>query len=111
MENRRSQTRFHARTNLERELITPINAKYGARAALAGMTRGAIESWRLRASAEFPRENVEEVASLLIEASTRAEILTDDSRDVFEESSDRTKNSMDEIVSQLMNALRSSSPP
>lgn len=105
MDSRRSKTRFHARTDLEREFITPINAKFGATAVLAGMTRAAIESWRSRASTKLPHDQVSRIASLLIEAATRAEILTDDSREVFEESASRSKNSMDEIRSQLVVAL------
>lgn len=79
-------TRFHARISLEREFLTPVNAAFGAKATLAGMTEKAITSWRERAAGQFDPRTIFDVAEILMEASRRAEFLADDSRDVFEPS-------------------------
>lgn len=72
---------------------------------MAGMTRAAIESWRERAAAAFAVDRVNKIAALLIEASTRAELLVDDSREVFEESVRPNVSSIDDIKQQLLKAL------
>ena len=69
---------------MERDFLVPVNRRFGARVPLAGMTAGAIESWRRRASNLDLGVDVERVAALLLEAAARAELLADNSRDVFE---------------------------
>jgi hypothetical protein len=70
--------------SLEREFLTPVNAVLGSSAPLAGMTRDAIEAWRRLAVLAQSTEKVSAVAQLLLEASARAELLADNSKDVFE---------------------------
>jgi hypothetical protein len=78
------RSRFEGRIDLERQFLTPVNAAFGEKAPLAGMTRDAIESWRLRAIQFASTSKVDAVAALLLEASARGELLADNSRDVFE---------------------------
>ena len=68
---------------VERDFLVPINQRFGGLAPLAGMTSSAIESWRARASNANLDVDVERVATLLLEAAARAELLADNSRDVF----------------------------
>jgi hypothetical protein len=69
---------------VEREFLVPVNRRFGTVAPLAGMTAKAIESWRNRAVDKDLGVDVERVAALLLEAAARAELLADNSRDVFE---------------------------
>ena len=78
------RTRFEERVRVERDFLVPVNRRFGAAAPLAGMTASAIESWRRRASDLYIEMDVERVAKLLLEAAARAELLADNSRDVFE---------------------------
>jgi len=78
------RTRFEERVRVEREFLVPVNQRFGTHAPLAGMTASAIESWRVRASELNIDVDVERVATLLSEAAARAELLADNSRDVFE---------------------------
>jgi hypothetical protein len=80
--NRR--TRFEERVRIERDFLVPVNRRFGEVVPLAGMTLGAIESWRGRAAGQNLGVDVERVAALLLEAASRAELLADNSRDVFE---------------------------
>lgn len=78
------RTRFEERVRLEREFLAPVNRVFGDSAPLAGMTADAISSWETRAGLLKSSVNVTLTAALLREAATRAEILADNSRDVFE---------------------------
>jgi hypothetical protein len=78
------RTRFEERVRIERDFLVPVNRRFGTVAPLAGMTAGAIESWRNRAADRDLGVDVERVAALLLEAAARAELLADNSRDVFE---------------------------
>ncbi|MDB5694197.1 MAG: hypothetical protein JWO81_3260 [Alphaproteobacteria bacterium] len=78
------RTRFEERVRVEREFLLPVNMRFGAEIPLAGMTADAIESWRRRAATAGIGVDVERAAALLREASARAELLADNSRDVFE---------------------------
>lgn len=69
---------------VERDFLVPVNRRFGAVAPLAGMTAGVIESWRNRAANKDLGVDVERVAALLLEAAARAELLADNSREVFE---------------------------
>ena len=84
MDGATRRNRFEARVSLERDFLTRVNAAFGDSQPLAGMTWVAIESWRQRAKAEFPVAEIDRVADLLLEASTRAELLADNSKEVFE---------------------------
>jgi hypothetical protein len=78
------RTRFEERVRLEREFLAPVNRVFGSRAPLAGMTGDAIASWERRAGSLGSSVDVVLAAALLREAAKRAEILADNSRDVFE---------------------------
>ncbi|WP_137752902.1 hypothetical protein [Sphingopyxis sp. L1A2A] len=78
------RTRFQERVRIEREFLIPVNRRVGSVVPLAGMTAAAIESWRQRAAGVDLGVDVERVAALLLEAAARAELLADNSRDVFE---------------------------
>ena len=69
------------------------------------MTAAAIETWRERAKAKFPAEDIDQIARLLSEASARAELLADNSRDVFEPEHRLTPDSLNEIRVMLDGAL------
>lgn len=78
------RTRFEERVRIERDFLRPVNAIFGKTAPLAGMTGDAIESWEHRAGLLSTEVDVAGVARVLVEASRRAELLADNSRDVFE---------------------------
>jgi hypothetical protein len=78
------RTRFEGRVELEREFLTPVNKRFGSISPLSGMTRDAIESWRRRASTASDPAKVGKVADILLQASSRAHLLADNSKDVFE---------------------------
>ena len=78
------RTRFEGRVSLERQFLTPVNVIFGAVAPLAGMTRDAIRSWQTRAKVACPGADIASIARILLEASTRAELVADNSKDVFE---------------------------
>jgi hypothetical protein len=84
MDTSTRRTRFEERVRLEREFLAPVNRIFGTKAPLAGMTADAIASWERRAGIVNSGADVARVAALLREAATRAEILADNSRDVFE---------------------------
>ena len=84
MDTSTRRTRFEERVRLEREFLAPVNRLFGSTAPLAGMTADAIASWERRAASLGSTVDVARAATLLREAATRAEILADNSRDVFE---------------------------
>lgn len=83
MDGKSRRTRFETRVILEREFLTRVNGKFGEAAPLAGMTRDAIDSWAARAAAKTNCTAVPEIAALLVEVSTRADLMADNSKDVF----------------------------
>jgi hypothetical protein len=105
MASTKRRTRFQGRVDLEREFLTPVNVVFGERAALAGMTRDAIESWQRRAGHFLSVAKVEIIAALLLEASARAALLADNSRDVFEPDERSTDESLHEVRRLLEEAL------
>ena len=105
MNDRRTQTRFQARTEMERAFLTPVNATYGEHAPLAGMTHAAIDAWCERASAAYPDRRVVAVAGVLREVATRAELLADDSRDVFDGMELTPPGTVEELRAMLVNAI------
>jgi hypothetical protein len=99
------RTRFEARVSLERDFLTRVNAIYSHSYPLAGMTGDAINSWRTRAKAGWPAAGVDRIARLLIEASTRAELLADNSKEVFEPQHRPPPDSLNELHILLDRAL------
>lgn len=98
-------SRFHARIKIERSFLTPTNRVFGAKAELAGMTAKAITDWVARARVAFPGTDVVGIADLLTAASSRAEILADDSRDTFRPELARPTG-LDELARLLDEKLR-----
>lgn len=80
------RTRFEERVRLERLFLSPVNSVFGDSAPLAGMTEMAISNWLGRASGVSRHLNCHSIASILLEASRRAELLADNSREVFSKS-------------------------
>lgn len=78
------RSRFEERVRIEREFLVPVNRRFGEVAPLAGMTAGAIDSWERRAEVLSSGVDVARAASVLREAASRAELLADRSRDVFD---------------------------
>jgi hypothetical protein len=99
------RTRFETRIALERDFLTRVNAKFGLSTPLAGMTRDAIESWAARAGAITEPSLVSDVARLLIEVSARADLMADNSKDVFEPDQRRQPDSLCEIRDLLDKTL------
>ncbi len=83
MDGSKRRTRFEERVRLERDFLVPVNRRFGADAPLAGMTSAAIDSWERRASS-LNEGHAARIAALLREAAARAELLADNSREVFE---------------------------
>ncbi|ALG59497.1 hypothetical protein VM77_04795 [Citromicrobium sp. JL31] len=100
------RTRFEERVRVEREFLVPVNQRFGQQAPLAGMTAGAIELWRRRASDLNLGVDVERVAALLLEAAARAELLADNSRDVFEASRHIAPDGLAALRDLLEDALK-----
>lgn len=100
-------TRFEGRVELERDFLTRVNNAFGQTIPLAGMTRAAIESWATRANGSISDAKIESIKRILIEASTRAELLADNSRDVFEPMRRPKPGSLDQLHILLDEALQS----
>jgi hypothetical protein len=110
MDAKTRRTRFEERVRIERDFLVPVNRRFGEIAPLAGMTGAAIESWQSRAGSASSGVDVVRVALLLREAAARAELLADNSRDVFT-ADDRTRpDGLATIKAMLMQELRASSP-
>jgi len=105
MEGRTRRTRFEARVSIERDFLTRVNAAFGDSKPLAGMTSAAIESWRQRSKGEFPAADIDRIAHLLLEASARAELLADNSKEVFEPAYRPPPDSIDELRVMLDRVL------
>lgn len=105
MSNTSRRTRFEGRVDLERDFLTKVNASFGCSAPLAGMTAAAIDSWAVRAACITSNEKIERIKKILVEASTRAELLADNSRDVFEPERRPKLDSLGQLHSLLEIAL------
>jgi hypothetical protein len=77
------RTRFQERVRVERDFLVPVNSHFRDAAHLTGMTEAAIASWEMRVSALIGLEATVSLSQVLREASARAELLADNSRDVF----------------------------
>jgi hypothetical protein len=104
------RTRFEARVSLERDFLTRVNQAFGGSEPLAGMTLDAIESWRKRAKTVWPAVDMDRLARLLLAASSRAELLADNSKEVFESEHRPPPNSLNEIRMLLEQALAEETP-
>jgi hypothetical protein len=69
------------------------------------MTRDAIDSWATRANAKTNLAAVREIAALLIEVSTRADLLADNSKDVFDPERRPRPDSLNELRELLQATL------
>jgi len=105
MDGNTRRTRFEARVSLERDFLTKVNGVFGKSVPLAGMTRDAIDSWRDRAVGRHCNVDVVAIAQILTEASTRAELLADNSKDVFEPDHRPQPDSLDELRRLLEDTL------
>lgn len=97
MDGRTRRTRFETRVTLERDFLTRVNNAFGGSEPLAGMTMDAIESWQKRAKAAWPAVNIDRLARILVEASFRADLLADNSKDVFEPEHRPPPDALDEL--------------
>jgi hypothetical protein len=105
MDSGTRRTRFEARVSLERDFLTRVNSIFGRNEPLAGMTKDAIESWCQRAKAGSPAADVDRIARLLLEASSRADLLADNSKEVFEPEHRPPPDSLNELYILLDRAL------
>lgn len=105
MNGRVRRTRFQERVRLEREFLAPVNRRFGADAPLAGMTGDAIDSWERRAIRLNSAADVRRIARLLREVALRAELLADNSRDVFEANRKVGPDGLAEIAKMLKEEL------
>jgi hypothetical protein len=104
------RSRFERRVRTEREFLSPVNRVFGDVAPLAGMTHDAIHSWRSRAERAVGRD-LSGVAGVLIEASARADLMADNSKDVFEPTRRPAPDSLGELGAMLAIALGAFSLP
>ena len=95
------RTRFETRIALERDFLSYVNKEFGASAPLAGMTLDAIESWAKRAASATNEALIFEVAALLTEVSKRADLMADNSKDVFDVEQRPKPDSLAELRSLL----------
>ena len=99
-------TGFETRIGIEREFLTRVNGVFGQTEPLAGMTRGAINSWCSRAQQQGSGDvDILHVARILIEVSMRADLLADNSKDVFEPDQRPAPDSLSELCIRLDRAL------
>lgn len=105
MEASSRRTRFQERVRIERDFLAPVNARCGAMAPLAGMTEAAISSWEERCSHSVPELDATRVSRVLREASRRAELLADRSRDVFVGEKARRPDGLEILHDQLVALL------
>lgn len=105
MDGSTRRTRFETRVTIERDFLTRVNSIFGETAPLAGMTRDAIDSWSLRATEKFQNPEIRTIAHILVEASTRAAFLADNSKDVFEPERRPKIESMSQLIDLLDNSL------
>ncbi|MCF1450565.1 hypothetical protein GOZ83_28190 [Agrobacterium vitis] len=104
MDNSERRTRFETRIKVEREFLSVVNAVFGDDCPLSGMTVDAINHWRRRALDISNSDEVKNVARLLFEASSRADLMADNSKDVFEPDR-RELNSLAEVHDLLVGEL------
>ena len=107
MDERTRRTRFEERVRIEREFLRPINQRFGRKIPLAGMTSTALTSWEERALQHYEAPVIKRLANILREAAKRAEILADNSREVFAPSKNVSPDGLASLSSMLQNELES----
>ena len=107
MDGKTRRTRFEQRIQVERKFLSKVNAVFGSNAPLAGMTLDAIDTWETRAAKYNDAIWVARISALLREASTKAMLLADNSKDVFEPSKRPKRSSVSTIAEMLDDALLS----
>lgn len=105
MRVKKKPSRFEMRVSVEREVLSAVNGKLGESAPLFGMTRAAMEQWHQKAAKSIGPGKAEEVYRILLEISRRAELLSDQSRDVFSE--ERIAPNDDKMLALLNEKLSS----
>lgn len=98
------RTRFRARIEIERAFLTTVNNFYGPDGPLMGLTAAAIEAWA-RTAMERDAAGPAEVKAILLEAAKRSEILSDDSREVFDSSGAASLSSVEHLHQMLRDRL------
>jgi hypothetical protein len=106
MDGQSRRSRFETRVRTERDFLGAINRVFGAIAPLAGMTHDAIGSWSRRAS-EATGVDLTAVVAVLFEASSRADLMADNSKDVFDTAERPAPDSIAELRALLAIALSS----
>lgn len=84
MDNKTRRTRFETRIMLEREFLAKVNTVFGSAHPLTGMTVDAIRRWGTELRRVAPSPIILDLEKLLLEASARADLMADDSKEVFE---------------------------
>ncbi len=84
MDNKTRRTRFETRIMLEREFLAKVNTVLGSVHPLTGMTVDAIRRWGVELRRMAPTPIILDIEKLLLEASARADLMADDSKEVFQ---------------------------
>lgn len=102
------RTRFQARISTEREILSIVNSSdLCGDIPLAGMTTYAIADWERHAREKLKQGSAAKIVDILLEIGRRTELLSDDSRDVFDTNEivqqddiDQAKITLQVLVSQ-----------
>jgi hypothetical protein len=98
------RSRFETRVRTERDFLAAINRVFGSVGPLAGMTHDAIRCWSQRV-ADVTGKDLSTVVAVLLEASSRADLMADNSKDVFDPKERPAPDSIAELRSMLAIAL------
>lgn len=104
MDGSSRRIRFETRISTERDFLATTNERFGAVAPLAGMTHDAIRSWSRRVT-EATGLDLAAVTRILLEASSRADLMADNSKDVFEPQERPAPDTIFELKRMLETAL------
>lgn len=105
MNNQERRKRFRARIESERTFLNLVNGAIASEFPLTGMTHVAIDAWSTKIK-EFERpENIYEITAILKEASTRALLMADNSKDVFEPNQPISRLSIETVYEKLKQIL------
>lgn len=104
------RTRFEERVRVERMFLVPVNEVFGHVVPLGGMTGSAIETWQKGPWPSDLREVIDLISAVLREASLRAELLADNSKEVFERGKLIPRDGLDEVMISLKLGLAAARP-